>query len=83
MSMSAAFFDQEVKKRTHAIAAQGRCYPRRSAHMLKDEPEATPASWNESQTGIAAVKHVQSECSGAPATMRPPPPWKDRDASPE
>ena len=83
MGMSAAVSDQEEKKRTYATAAQGRCYPRRSAHMLKDEFTATPGSWNEAQTGIAAVKHVQSECSGAPATMRPPPPWKDRDASPE
>ena len=83
MSLSAADIDRGVKKKTYATAAQEWSYPRRSVHMLKDEPEATPVSWNESQTGIAAVKHVQSECSGAPATMRPPPPWKDRDASPE
>ena len=38
--MSAADIDQGVKKRTHATAAQGRSYPRRSVHMLKDELEA-------------------------------------------
>ena len=38
--MSASDIDQRVKKTTHATAAQGRSYPRRSVHMLKDELEA-------------------------------------------